>query len=119
MALNDGGDALIEVLREALDALGGIQVRRMFGGHGLFQDGLMFALISDDVLYLKADATTQPDFEAEGMLPFTYERRDGKTTVMSYWRAPERLLDETDELQEWASRAISADGSARMGCAMK
>jgi DNA transformation protein and related proteins len=96
---------LIEHLMDALRPLGGVAARRMFGGAGLFRDGVMFALISDEVLYLKADATTVPAFEAEGLDPFTYGTKNGNRVLTSYWRAPERLLDDDDEMRDWCRRA--------------
>lgn len=102
-----GHDAFAETLLELLAPLGPVQIRRMFGGSGIFLDGLMFGLVADDVLYLKADAETTADFEAEGLEPFRYGRSDGRVTVMSYWQAPERLLDEADEMVIWARKAVS------------
>ena len=78
----------------------------MFGGAGVFREGLMFGLIADEVLYLKVDETTKPDFEAEGTSPFMYSK-DGKAMEMAYWRLPERLYDDADELTEWAHRAFA------------
>ena len=77
----------------------------MFGGVSIYASGVLFALVDDDVLYLKADSSTKARFEAEGLGPFTY---DGKTgpVAMSYWRAPERLYDEPDDMLEWAREAI-------------
>jgi DNA transformation protein len=97
--------ALIAHLMDVLRPLGGVAPRRMFGGAGIFRDGLMFALISDDALYLKADVTTVPDFKAEGLGPFTYETKNGARSLPSYWRAPERLLDDDDEMRVWCRRA--------------
>ncbi|MBS0241484.1 MAG: TfoX/Sxy family protein [Proteobacteria bacterium] len=74
----------------------------MFGGAGLFLDGLMFGLITGDATYLKADAENRAMFEAEGMQPFSYLRRGAIATLTSYWRLPDRLLDEPDELLDWA-----------------
>lgn len=108
--------ALVEHLLETLEPLGGVSHRRMFGGGGLFRDGLMFALIADDMLYLKADPTTQSAFEAEGLTPFVYGTKDGRRTIMSYWRAPERLLDDGDEMVVWCRIAIDA---ARRAAAKK
>lgn len=105
-----GRDALAETLLELLAPLGPVQIRRMFGGSGVFLDGLMFGLVADDILYFKADAETAPDYEAEGLEPFRYARSDGRVTVMSYWQAPERLLDEPDEIVAWARKAV---GTAR------
>lgn len=97
--------ALVEHLTDVLRPLGGVAARRMFGGAGLFRDGVMFALISDEVLYLKADATTIPAFEAEDLGPFTYGTKNGKRVLTSYWRAPERLLDDDEEMRAWCRRA--------------
>ncbi len=101
-----GRDAFAEILRELLAPLGPVHIRRMFGGSGIFLDGLMFGLVADDVLYFKADAGTTPDYEAEGLGPFRYARSDGRVTVMSYWQTPERLLDEPDEMVAWARKAM-------------
>lgn len=97
--------ALIEHLTDVLRPLGGIAARRMFGGAGLFRDGLMFGLIFDAVLHLKADAETVADFEAEGLGPFTYGTKNGDRVLTSYWRVPERLLDDDDEMRAWCRRA--------------
>src|SRR3954469_16511283 len=80
----------------------------MFSGSGVFADGLMIALVVDGVIYLKADDSFIPLFEREGHAPFSYETRDGKRTLNSYWRMPERLYDEPDELAEWARLALAA-----------
>lgn len=101
-------DAFIEFLRDQLRGMGAIAVRRMFGGAGVYAEGTMFALIADDTLYFKADDATRADFEAEGMEPFNYTTKDGRNTIMSYWRAPERLFDEPDEMQSWARKALAA-----------
>jgi DNA transformation protein len=79
----------------------------MFGGSGIFKDGTMFALIADETLYLKADEATQRAFVAEGNGNFTYETAKGSRVVMSYWRAPDRLLEDSEELVGWARTAIS------------
>lgn len=96
-----------EFLLDQLRTVGPVSIRRMFGGGGVFIDGLMFGLVSDDTLFLKADANTQAEFEAEGMEPFGYDTKDGRRMLTSYWRAPERLFDEPDEMQSWASKALN------------
>ena len=95
-----------EHLLELLEPLGGVSARRMFGGAGLFKSGLMFGLVADEVLYLKADEGTQPSFEERGLGPFRYEAKNGKRAVMSYWQAPDDLLEDGDEMIEWARRAF-------------
>ena len=107
--------ALIEHLMDVLRPLGGVAARRMFGGAGLFRDGVMFALISDEVLYLKADATTVPAFEAENLGPFTYGTKKGYRVLTSYWLAPERLLDDDEEMRDWCRRAADVAGQAARG----
>lgn len=94
-----------EMLGDLLAPLGSISVRRMFGGGGVYCDGLMFGLVADDVLYLKSDELRCQPFEAEGCGPFVYEGK-GKPIAMSYWRAPERLLDEPEEMVAWARIAL-------------
>jgi DNA transformation protein and related proteins len=90
---------------------GPVNIRRMFSGAGIFRDGLMFGLIVRDVIYLKADETSTGDFEREGCGPFTYTRgrASGRPSehALPYWRLPERLYDDPDELAEWAQRAFA------------
>ena len=93
---------------ELFSGFGPVAVRRMFSGAGVFADGLMIALVVDGVIYLKADDSFVPLFEREGQTPFSYITRDGKRTLNSYWRMPERLYDEPDELAEWARLALAA-----------
>ncbi len=101
-------DHLRALLQEQLAPLGAVAVKRMFGGAGVFVDGLMIGLVAEDVLYLKVDAASRPAFEREGLPAFTYRRQGGKATVMSYSRAPDRLLDDPDEMLAWARRALEA-----------
>lgn len=110
MAIDDDLKALLE---EHLAPLGPVVIKRMFGGGGVFLDGLMFGLVVEDVLYLKSDQGNRAAFVAEGLEPFTYAKTSGATTVMSYWRTPERLLDEPDELRDWARQAYAAARRSR------
>jgi DNA transformation protein len=80
----------------------------MFGGAGVYADGVMFALVADGAIFLKADEANTPDFEREGLPPFQYQTKNGSRAVMSYWRMPERLYDDPDELAQWAARALAA-----------
>jgi DNA transformation protein len=96
---------------EMFAAFGPVVPRRMFSGFGVFSDGIMFALVARDTLYLKADPQTVAAFEAEGQGPFTYAAKGakgGKRSIMSYWRAPDRLYDDPDELAAWARDALAA-----------
>ncbi|MEZ5801429.1 MAG: TfoX/Sxy family protein [Nitratireductor sp.] len=95
-------------LEDLFSVLPGSSVKRMFGGAGVFRDGLMYALSLDDGrIALKADAETQPQFRAENMEEWSYPYKGGKKS-MGYWYMPERLLDEPDELALWARAAFEA-----------
>ncbi len=99
---------LEDLLEDLLAPLGGVTIRLMFGGRGIFKGGLMFALLSSrDVFYFKADDETTPAFVAEGCEQWTPEM-GGRKSAMPYWRAPERLFDEPDEFAEWARGAYAA-----------
>jgi DNA transformation protein len=68
----------------------------------------MIGLVSREVIYLKADAETIPAFEQEGLAPFSYATKNGEHKLTSYWRMPERLYDDPDELARWARAAQEA-----------
>ena len=82
--------------------------RRMFSGSGLFRDGVMFGLLVRDSLYLRVDTRTRERFEAAGSAPFTYSRAGRMVSIESYFAVPDGLLDQPDELQDWARDAIGA-----------
>ncbi len=94
-------------IEELFSGLGPVAVRSMFGGAGIFLNDIMFALIADETVYLKVDETNKPEFEAEGMGPFTYESKS-KPMQMSYYELPERLYDSPDDLIDWARKAYDA-----------
>ena len=85
----------IELLKDLLSPVGAIAVKRMFGGAGIYIDGCFIAIVDRDVLYFKTDDRTRKAFEDEGMGPFAYDTKHGPGVLKSYWRAPERLLDES------------------------
>ena len=103
----------LDFLKEQMADFAAVTPRRMFGGAGLFRDGLMFALVSDDVLYLKSDAQSAAAFAAENLLPFAYAAKHGRRTIMSYHRAPERCLDDPAEMTQWCRIAWDATLRAR------
>jgi DNA transformation protein len=80
----------------------------MFSGAGLFAEGVMFALRTRDDIFLKADAETIPALQAEGSRPFSYETKKRKVVVNSFWRLPDRLLDDPDDLTYFARAALKA-----------
>ena len=83
-------------------------MRRMFGKTGVFCDGLMLGMVREDTLYFRVDDYNRAAFkEAEAFAPLNYEKKGG-TIDLSFWRAPERLLDEPNELIAWARMALAA-----------
>ncbi|GGB78971.1 DNA transformation protein tfoX [Marinobacterium zhoushanense] len=97
-------DEFVDWVVELMQCIGPVSAKRMFGGHGLFLDGLMFALIIDRELYLKADDQTRQGFVDQGLAPFTYLRQ-GKPCSLSYYQAPEELLESVEMMREWANQA--------------
>jgi DNA transformation protein and related proteins len=101
-------DSFAEFLREQLAPLGRLTMRRMFGKTGVFCDGLMFGMVTDNTLYFRVDDDNRAAFaEAASFPPLNYEKK-GSTIDLSFWRAPERLFDEPDELVTWARTALAA-----------
>jgi DNA transformation protein len=100
-----------EFIRELFSQFRPVTVKRMFGGAGLYCEGLMFGLVFDGAIFLKVDETSIPDFEREGSRPFVYTRAKSPGRVgrhsLSCWRLPERLYDDPDELAVWAGRALA------------
>ncbi len=96
-----------DFIHELFAEFGAVEIRRLFGGAGLFADGVMFGLVSSGEIYLKADAETVPHFEAEGCGPFEYGSKTGRRTIASFRKLPERLYDDADGLAEWAREALA------------
>ena len=101
-------DGFAEFLRDQLAPLGRITMRRMFGKTGVFCDGIMLGMMRDNTLYFRVDDDNRAVFkEAASFPPLNYETKGG-TIDLSFWRAPERLFDEPDELVTWARAALAA-----------
>jgi DNA transformation protein and related proteins len=88
-----------------------VRGRSMFGGVGVYADELFFALLAEDTLYFKVDATNRPDFEARGLDPFRPYGEGGET--MAYFRVAEDLLEDPEELRVWADKAIAVARRAK------
>lgn len=95
-----------------LAAYRAVTARRMFGSMGIFIDGIMIGLVSDDVLYLKTDDGNRGDFEDAGMAPFGYLRR-GQPATLPYWRVPDAVFDDPETLATWAEKAHDAARRAK------
>ena len=97
----------IPFVQELLQGWGKVSARRMFGGHGLYHEGLMFAIVMDNRLYLKVDEHNRPDFETLGLMPFTYPMK-GKAVALAYWTAPDVIFDDPQQAVHWARLAWEA-----------
>lgn len=107
MTAQDFEPEFIRYLRDQLRRWGPVEIRRMFGGHGIFRGGTMFALIHDEMLFLRSDDANRAAFAAAGMGPFRYRRR-GKLVALAYHQAPPEALEDSDILGEWADLAFAA-----------
>ena len=91
---------------------GPVVARRMFGGFGIFLDGVMFGLIGFDNLFFKVDDGNQADYEAAAMEAFSYQGRD-RPISMSYWRVPDPVFEDPVQMSEWAEKALAAARRAK------
>lgn len=97
-------DSFADFILDQLEALSDVDYRRMFGGHGLYQDEVFFAVVFKDRLYFKTDAKSAPLYRRRGMKPF---RPTARQTLKNYYEVPADVIEDRDELAEWARRAIA------------
>ena len=95
-----------DTIADLFAAFGPVTVKRMFGGAGLYADGLMFALWAGETFYLKADAALADDLKGRGSVPFSYEAKGVVRTMGGFWSVPEAALDDADDLAALARRAL-------------
>ena len=106
-----GNNQYLEFLAEWLSPLGAITSRRMFGGHTLYCDGVVFALVAVNTLYLKVDAVTRPGFEAQGLKPF--RPFEDRPEVMQYYPPPAEFFEDADVMLAWGRAAVEASRRAQ------
>ncbi len=99
-------DEFVEYVIGQFSEWGEVSARKMFGGAGLYREGVMFGLIADDVAYLKVDDSNRKDFERAGAGPFTFVEK-GKTITMSYYEIPADVLENPSVLAEWSQRSFN------------
>ena len=102
----------LDYLQDQFSIVGEVSIRKMFGGAGLYFEGVMFGLVADETVYLKADAHTRKAYESKGMGPFIYDGK-GKPISMSYYQLPEDILEDQDHIQDWALQAIQVAKKAK------
>ncbi|MGA7972628.1 MAG: TfoX/Sxy family protein, partial [Pseudolabrys sp.] len=95
-----------DFIQELFAAFGPVSVRRLFGGAGIYAEGVLIGAVFRDEIYLKADAETAARFDAEGCGTFEYATKTGTRAIASFRKLPERLYDDADELTEWAREAL-------------
>lgn len=94
------------IMGEVFPRIDGITSRPMFGGFGIYRDGIFFALIADGELYFKVGESNRADYEKYGSKPFIYTGHKGKDVTMSYWLLPEEILENKDELVKWVEKSV-------------
>ena len=99
----------VEAIEDLFSGLGPVTIKRMFGGKGVYRNGLIVAIDLNSELMLKADRESAPLFEAAGARQWSYEGKPGKRPVfMPYWSIPDVALDDPDEMTQWVQLAYQA-----------
>ncbi len=102
-----------DFVQEQLNRVGKATAKSMFGGVGLYVDGVFMGVVSNDTVYFKVDEVNLPDYAARGMKPFD-PYQDG-TSVMSYYEVPGEVLEDIEDLLVWVRRAVEAGTRRREG----
>ena len=94
------------ICNDILGHISGIHSRAMFGGYGIYREGLIFAIIVTNQLYFKVDDTNKGDYEQLESQPFTYHGK-GKPIQMSYWEVPESVMEDPEKVEEWMTVSLA------------
>jgi DNA transformation protein len=104
-------DSFHAFVKELLAGMGPVQVKRMFGGAGVYADGVMFGMIAEDTIYLKTDGSLKAELAGEGSGPFVWTPgtglRKGDKIEFNYWRLPDAALDDPDDAVKWGRKALA------------
>ena len=95
----------VDYIVDLSQVIGPVYSKRMFGGYGVFLEGLMFGLIFRNTFYLKVDANSRDYYVSRGLEPFSYERQ-GKRLNLNYYQAPEEVLDDITAMKVWCNCAF-------------
>ncbi|OQW62065.1 MAG: hypothetical protein A4S17_08465 [Proteobacteria bacterium HN_bin10] len=110
-------DSFHDFVKELFASLGPVQIKRMFGGAGGYADGVMFLLLADDAIYLKADDALKAELREVGCGPFVWEPqsgpRAGEKVDLGYWRLPDSAMDDPDEAAIWGRKALAVAKAAK------
>ena len=98
-----------DAITDLFSGLGAVSIRRLFGGKGIYFDGVIVAVEIRGELMLKADGVSAPDFAAAGARQWTYTgSRHGRLVSMPYWTVPDSAVDDPEEFASWARKAYEA-----------
>jgi DNA transformation protein and related proteins len=97
----------VSYILELMESFEEVSAKRMFGGYGIFKEGLMFALATNDILYFKTDDYNRFEFERLNLGPFVYTKKN-KPVPTSYYQAPDEVFDSSDEMLRWAHLGFDA-----------
>ncbi len=97
----------LEHVVDSLRVFGPVTTRRMFGGWGIYRDGVFFALIAGDTLFFKTDDECRAEFERRSPGPFTFEKK-GERIVTHYYAVPEEALEDAAVMARWARLGYAA-----------
>jgi DNA transformation protein and related proteins len=109
----------LEYVLDQLHAIGAMRSRRMFGGIGLYCDDLFFGLIAEDCVYFKVDDSNRADYVARGCEQFRPFADDPNAVSMNYYRLPEEVLEDVDELKVWAHKSLRIAAAASAAKALR
>jgi DNA transformation protein len=96
-----------DALKALFEPFGSVTVKRMFGGSGIYAEGMCFAIESGGEVFLKTDSLSRADFSTADSAPFTYVAK-GKSRPTSYWSLPTAAHEDDDELRRWAAIGLEA-----------
>ena len=100
-------DDFVTYILDMLQEFGPVSAKAMFGGYGIYRGGIIFAIVVNSTLYIKADDQNRALFEDKGLTRFSY-MKNGKECFMSYYMAPEEAIENKDELYYWSEKGYEA-----------
>lgn len=103
----------LDYAKDLFGELGPVTANRMFGGAGLYADGVMFALVAFDQFFMKVDAPLAAKYEAAGSEAFVYDTKNGPRRIGGLWRLPDSALDDPDEALDWARQSLTVALAAK------
>jgi len=106
-------EKIIKELKAHLTPMGEFRARAMFGGYGLYIDGVIFGILAYNKLFLKTDDNNRPDFEKAKSQPFAYQKSTGKMISLSYWECPALVKKDPIKLRQWITRSLAASRNSK------